>query len=89
MDHTISLRVSLVLTSMIAFSLAYYFRCYMDDLESLATVKEGMKKRSFIVPCSQDYNSELEKFKGCAPTKCGRFILDEVVTEEEALKLLQ
>ncbi|KAM9462420.1 2-oxoglutarate and iron-dependent oxygenase domain-containing protein 3 isoform 2-T2 [Clarias gariepinus] len=42
--------------------------------------------RVFMIQCSEDYK-KYKHFPGCTPTKCGRVVLDSVVTTDEARTL--
>ena len=64
----------------------YFLKRYIigDDFETFAAVTEYISERSTNVPCSKDYGSE---FKACIPKKCGRFVMDSIVSKQEAKSL--
>ena len=55
-----------------------------DEFETFAAVSEYITERSAYLPCSKDYGSE---FKACIPKKCGRFVMDSIVSKMEAKNL--
>nr|XP_006816339.1 PREDICTED: 2-oxoglutarate and iron-dependent oxygenase domain-containing protein 3-like [Saccoglossus kowalevskii] len=59
-----------------------------EDFKILASQKEFYQKKTFQVSCSKDYD-DFEKFPGCTPTRCGRLVIDGLITEKEARQLLQ
>ncbi|XP_038066130.1 2-oxoglutarate and iron-dependent oxygenase domain-containing protein 3-like isoform X2 [Patiria miniata] len=58
-------------------------------LQSLAKQNEDVPLRRFNVTCSSDFQSDLKKFKGCAPTQCGRVVMDGLISKSEARHLLE
>ena len=48
-----------------------------------------MVNRGQKFECSNDYRSELSKFPGCVPEKCGRLVTDKLITSSEADTLLK
>lgn len=44
--------------------------------------------RGVHVDCDQEYLEEIKRYSGCIPKKCGRFVSDLIVTENEADTLL-
>jgi hypothetical protein len=64
----------------------YFLKRYIigDNFETFAAVSEYISERSTSVTCSKDYGSE---FKACIPKKCGRFVMDSVVSKQEAKSL--
>ncbi|XP_022084959.1 2-oxoglutarate and iron-dependent oxygenase domain-containing protein 3-like [Acanthaster planci] len=57
--------------------------------QTLAQQTETVHSRRFNVTCSSDFASDLKRFKGCAPTQCGRVIMDSLVSKSEARHLLE
>ncbi|XP_011499007.1 PREDICTED: 2-oxoglutarate and iron-dependent oxygenase domain-containing protein 3-like [Ceratosolen solmsi marchali] len=55
----------------------------------LARQKDILVSRALNVECSDDYKSELDKFSGCLPEKCGRVVTDKLVSASEADMLLR
>ena len=71
--------------------LVYYSTNKSDSSTvTLATVQQTItgSPKGQQVECSNDYTIERTKFKGCAPVKCGRIVTDDVVSDEEAVELL-
>ncbi|XP_028396926.1 2-oxoglutarate and iron-dependent oxygenase domain-containing protein 3-like [Dendronephthya gigantea] len=77
--------VAVIITAYI-YGRDYFLNRYIlgEDFETFASVSEFISERSTFVPCSKDYGSE---FKRCIPKKCGRFVMDSVVTKQEAINL--
>ena len=68
------------------FGFSYFVLDYFTDLydDSMAP-RDAEFTRLFIeVPCSNDYG---KKFKSCAPTRCGRCVMDNLFDEEQISKL--
>lgn len=55
----------------------------------LAPRKETITQRGQAFPCSQSFQSEILKYPGCVPKKCGRYVSDKLVTNSEAETLLK
>lgn len=66
-----------------------YFTSNKDKERKFATRRETIIFRAQNVDCSPDYLSEIAGFKTCIPNKCGRFVSDSLVTEQEANQLLE
>ncbi|XP_033100491.1 2-oxoglutarate and iron-dependent oxygenase domain-containing protein 3-like [Anneissia japonica] len=60
-----------------------------DDLVAFAKRDETVPKRRHSLPCSKDYADDLKKFKDCAPKHCGRVVMDGLIKENEAERLLK
>ncbi len=76
----------------IAISLMTFARFYFGPPEkdfTLLSAREHKNRVFYPVPCSKDYDEELQKFEGCVPTNCGRAIMDGVVSNMEAINLLK
>lgn len=65
-----------------------YFTSSKDKERKFATRRESIILRSQNVDCDTDYLSEITEFASCVPNKCGRFVTDSLVTEQEASILL-
>lgn len=65
-----------------------YFTSNKDKERKFATRRESIILRSQNVDCDTDYLSEITEFASCVPNKCGRFVTDSLVTEQEANILL-
>ncbi|KAK3712194.1 hypothetical protein QZH41_006453 [Actinostola sp. cb2023] len=65
---------------------AFLERYFVETGEvNFASVKDRISRRFLQVKCS-DYGAE---FKDCSPKKCGRVVMDDVVTLEEAVHLVK
>lgn len=74
--------VGFVILFMISYYLIDYYTEIYDD--SLASHDEEFTRLFVGVPCSNDYGN---RFKSCAPKKCGRCVMDNLFTAEDILKL--
>jgi len=61
-----------------------------DHVHSMAKVSEVLdKKRHAQMQCAPSYKKEIQDLEPvCLPAKCGRFIVDDLVTLDEAHKLV-
>lgn len=56
---------------------------------SLAHQKEILQHRGQNFECNAEYMKEIKQFPDCIPKKCGRYVLDKLVTANEADILLR
>ncbi|CAL7939550.1 unnamed protein product [Xylocopa violacea] len=61
----------------------------VDNEIYLAKQKEVLLSRMFNVECSNDYKSEASKYPECIPEKCGRIVMDKLVSSTETDVLLK
>jgi len=61
-----------------------------DNIQCIAKVSEVLdKKRHAQMLCAPSYKAEIESLDPvCLPAKCGRFIMDDLISVEEAHKML-
>lgn len=80
--------VAIVLIAAFVFARDYFLESYLIEESELsfASVKDRFPRRFLQVKCSDDYGYD---FKDCLPKKCGRAIMDNVVTLDEATKLVK
>ncbi|ESO87050.1 hypothetical protein LOTGIDRAFT_106996 [Lottia gigantea] len=64
----------------------YWWVFHHENIETLVPVSPNVDRLIFQVPCSKDYN--LEDFEDCKPKKCGRVVMDNIVSKEDARHLL-
>ncbi|XP_019614887.1 PREDICTED: 2-oxoglutarate and iron-dependent oxygenase domain-containing protein 3-like [Branchiostoma belcheri] len=57
-----------------------------SGLTTFVRQDETVRKRTLDVPCSKDYK-KYQHFEGCTPRRCGRGVMDGLVTHEEAKQL--
>ncbi|KAJ6639818.1 Mitochondrial import inner membrane translocase subunit TIM44 [Pseudolycoriella hygida] len=60
-----------------------YFVSSKQNERKFATQKEKIPYRSQNFPCSESYSQEISQYPSCAPMRCGRVIIDTLVTSEE------
>lgn len=65
-----------------------YFTANKDKERKFATRRESIILRAQNVDCSTEYLSEIAEYVTCVPNKCGRFVTDSLVTEQEANALI-
>lgn len=56
---------------------------------NLAIQSELYTKRGQNVECSTDYMKDVKQYSGCIPVKCGRYVSDKIVTQQETDILLK
>lgn len=54
----------------------------------LASHKDVLNNRGQTFDCDSEYTKDIEVFPNCVPKTCGRYVTDKLVTEMEALTLL-
>lgn len=65
-----------------------YFTSNKDKERKFATRRETIILRAQNVDCSTAYLNEIAQFDACVPNKCGRFVTDSLVTEQEVNSLI-
>lgn len=65
-----------------------YFTSSKDKERKFATRRETIILRAQDLECSPQYLSEISEFNACVPNKCGRFVTDSLVTDQEANLLI-
>lgn len=65
-----------------------YFMSSKAKERKFALRRESIILRSQNLDCDPEYLKELEQFERCMPSKCGRFVSDNIVTVDEAEQLL-
>lgn len=73
---------------MVAVLIIAYFTSNKDRERKFALRRESIILRAQNVDCSTDYLSEITQYITCVPNKCGRFVSDSLVTEQEANVLI-
>ncbi|XP_073968838.1 2-oxoglutarate and iron-dependent oxygenase domain-containing protein 3-like [Rhodnius prolixus] len=65
-----------------------YITSGKERIVNFAKSKEIVNGRMQDIKCSKEYFEEVYDFPGCVPVKCGRFVSDILITNEEADLLL-
>ncbi|GAB6026688.1 hypothetical protein CHUAL_013199 [Chamberlinius hualienensis] len=60
-----------------------------DGISTFVESKNSVSRRSFEVPCSQDYDKEKQTWPNCVPKRCGRVVTDELISSEDADHMLK
>lgn len=58
-------------------------------LSTFAKQSENLQGKGKIVACAPDYVTEINKYEGCFPKKCARYVTDQIISHKEANKLLE
>lgn len=83
-----SYRIWTRLVIVVAVLIIAYFTASKDKERKFATRRESIIFRSQNLDCDIAYLNEITEFASCVPNKCGRFVTDSLVTEQEANLLL-
>lgn len=75
---------------MVIFSLliVVYFSSKDERIKPFARQTEILPGKGQIVECSAQYSKEVDKYEGCFPKDCKRYVSDKVVSVNEAEELL-
>lgn len=65
-----------------------YFSSKDEKFKIFAKQTEVLPGKGQIVECSTQYLKEVDKFEGCFPQQCKRFVTDKVIAVSEADELL-
>lgn len=83
-----SYRVWTRLVIVVAVLIIAYFTSNKDKERKFATRRESIIFRAQDVDCDTEYLNEIAQYITCVPNKCGRFVTDSLVTEQEAIALI-
>lgn len=83
-----SYRIWTRLVIVVAVLIIAYFTSNKDKERKFATRRESIILRAQNVDCATDYLSEITQYIACVPNKCGRFVSDSLVNEQEANALI-
>lgn len=72
----------------ISLLVVVYFSSKEDRLITFAKQSELLVGKGLIVECSPSYMKELNKYDGCFPKECKRYVSDKVISEREVGELL-
>lgn len=65
-----------------------YFSTKNDNLKTFAKQSEVLHGKGLVVECSESYKKEVDKYEGCVPKECKRYVTDKVISVKEAEELL-
>ena len=85
---TLSLRIWTRLIIVGAVFIIAYFTSNKDKERKFATIRESLILRAQNVDCATDYLNEITQYANCVPNKCGRFVTDSLVNDQEANALI-
>lgn len=86
--ENIKLKILSRIVVIFALLTVVYFAQNNHKLKPFAKQSELTPGKGQIVECSADYMREVDKFEGCFPKACKRFVTDKVVSVREAEGLL-
>ena len=89
-DVSVFKRLAIIAIIIIVFTYArdYLINKYtVENIEErpFVSVDETVSRRFLNVKCSPDYEM---RFQGCSPKKCGRVVMDGLVSQDEAAELV-
>lgn len=86
--RNISLRVISRVVVIFSLLIIVYFSSKNDNFKTFAKQSELLPGKGLVVECSQSYREEVDKYEGCFPKECKRFVTDKVISVREAEELL-
>ncbi|KAF9417043.1 hypothetical protein HW555_005795 [Spodoptera exigua] len=87
-QRNISLRIISRVVVIFSLLIVVYFSSKNDKVKTFAKQSELLPGKGLVVDCSLSYKEEVEKYEGCVPKECKRFITDKVISVREAEELL-
>ncbi|XP_041980440.1 2-oxoglutarate and iron-dependent oxygenase domain-containing protein 3-like [Aricia agestis] len=86
-----SLPLRVLSRSVVIFSLLIivYFSSKNEKFITFARQSDLLAGKGLTVECSAEYSKEVDKYEGCAPKECRRYITDKIISVREAEELLQ
>ncbi|KAJ8718578.1 hypothetical protein PYW08_002815 [Mythimna loreyi] len=87
-NNKISLRIISRMVVIFSLLIVVYFSSKNDNLKTFAKQSELLPGKGLVVECSQSYKEEVDKYEGCVPKECKRFVTDKVISVREAEELL-
>lgn len=90
-----------ILFSLSILFLIYFYQYFKYQQENVASLDDNIMAAHWqqisngpigqILPCSNDYDLERQQLNNendnCLPKKCGRFVTDAIITDQESLEL--
>ncbi|KAI0212093.1 2-oxoglutarate and iron-dependent oxygenase domain-containing protein 3 [Lamellibrachia satsuma] len=73
----------------VSFLCGSYFLWQDEVMDVFVGVSDTVTRQYKEVHCSADYTKERAMFGACVPTRCGRVVMDNVVSKSEAEHLLR
>ncbi|CAH1794802.1 unnamed protein product [Owenia fusiformis] len=80
--------IGLIIVVATFFFTKFYIYAKVEVI-TMVSASNNYSRFYYEVPCSKDYQEERKLFKDCVPKRCGRVVMDSVVTKQEARKLLR
>lgn len=87
-SRNISLRVLSRTVVIFSLLIIVYFSSKDEKIKVFAKQSDKLPGVGQIVDCSASYMKEVDKYEGCFPKNCKRFVTDTVISDNEADKLL-
>ena len=82
-----------ILLSLMVMLVMYFYTSYQNNkpnmYRTMASVTDNILDTPLAqqIACSNQYGRERKLYPKCTPIKCGRFVSDSIVSEEEAMEL--
>lgn len=83
-----SLRIISRLSVILSLLAIVYFSVKDDNFNTFAKQSQKLPGKERKIKCSPEYLQEINKFDGCRPTECKRFVTDTLVTVAEVKEML-
>lgn len=83
-----SLRIISRVSVILSLLTIVYFSTKDDNFNTFAKQSDVLPGKGQIIECSSEYLQEINKFNGCRPKECKRFVSDKVVSIPEVKELL-
>ncbi|CAH0588123.1 unnamed protein product [Chrysodeixis includens] len=87
-NRKLPLRVISRIVVIFSLLIVVYFSSKDDKVKTFAKQSELLPGKGLVVECSQAYKDDLDKYEGCFPKECKRFVTDKVISVREAEELL-
>ncbi|KOB67099.1 PKHD domain-containing transmembrane protein [Operophtera brumata] len=83
-----SLRIISRVSVILSLLTIVYFSTKDDNFNTFAKQSDILPGKGQIIECSLEYLQEINKYEGCRPKECKRFVTDKVVSLPEVKELL-
>ncbi|CAB3244605.1 unnamed protein product [Arctia plantaginis] len=87
-NKNISLKILSRVVMTFSLLAVVYFSSKDDKFKTFAKQSELLVGKGLVVECSPSYVKDLDKYEGCFPQECKRFVTDKVISLREADELL-
>ncbi|XP_049872179.1 2-oxoglutarate and iron-dependent oxygenase domain-containing protein 3-like [Pectinophora gossypiella] len=88
-DNKLMLRVLSRIVVITSLLIVVYFSTKEENIKPFARQSDILPGKGQIVECSTSYLREVERYEGCYPKDCKRYVTDQVISVREAEDLLE